>query len=81
MLGVGCSFLSSLSITALLLSCRAAMSSSPDTEEEELNMETVWLVVLLVPSRLKNPVEVVLWKGVSPVVPETLLVLGNVPLL
>ena len=43
------------------------MSSNPETSEAELTS-----------SRLKKPVEVVLWKGVGR---ETLLALGSVPLL
>ena len=66
--GVGCSFLLSLSITILLLSFNAEISSALfDLSEEELMTETVLELLTLAwltSSRLKNPVEVVLWNGV-----------------
>ena len=79
--GVGCSFLFSLSITILLLSFNAEISSALfDLSEEELMMDIVLeLLAWLTSSRLKNPVEVVLWNGVVLVVAvvlETLLDLG-----
>ena len=69
-LGLGCSWRRSLSITTLLLSVSAWRSEDSaslwlvDTSETALSTDTVF-ELLFASSRLKKPVEVVLWNGVA----------------